>query len=174
MRTTALLSVALTCVSLASFAQEDIDSALRAYNSGDYQHAAKLLPPLANKGNPVAQLKLGMMYYAGKGVSENEKLAVEYLTKSAQQGNVEAMYQLGNAFTFGSETPKLAADADIEAAQWYFKAANNGSADAQYSLGLMFMAGKGVEKDKTEAARWMKMAAKNGHKEAQSFVNAAR
>ena len=166
-----LLPLTLLLLTPAAFGQEGIEAAMRAYNTGNFEGAAKLFSPLVAKGDPVAQLKLGTLYYAGKGVQENEKMAVDLFIKSANQGNTEAMFQLGNAFTFGSQTPSLVADPDIEAARWYFKAASAGSADAQYSLGLMFMAGKGVEKDQNEAAHWMKLAAKNGHKEAQSFVN---
>lgn len=166
------LILALLLSAPATFGQESMNAAMRAYNAGNFDAAVKLFVPLANKGDPVAQLRLGTLYYAGKGVQENEKMAVALFTKSANQGNTEAMLQLGNAFTFGTETPSLVADPDIEAARWYFKAASAGNADAQYSLGLMFMAGKGVEKDQSEAARWMKLAAKSGHKDAQSFVNA--
>lgn len=166
------LAVLFSLTMPAAHAQAPIDDALSAYNSGNFDQAAKLLKPLVAKGDPVAQLKLGMLHYAGKGVPENERTAVELLTKSANQGNTEAMYQLGNAFTFGNDTPKLVADPDIEAARWYFKAASAGNADAQYSLGLVFMAGKGVERSDKEAAHWMQMAAKNGHKDAQNYVNA--
>lgn len=171
MRLNKLLAVVLMLTSLGAAAQETVAGALRAYESGNYAEAAKLLKPWADKGDPIAQLKLGTLYYAGKGVAENERMAVELLKKSAAQGNTEAMYQLGNAFTFGHETPKLATDPDIEAAQWYFRAASAGNADAQYSLGLLFMAGKGVERNDEEAAQWMRKAAKNGHKDAQSFVD---
>jgi TPR repeat protein len=139
---------------------------------GEARHAdaARLLEPLAKAGNADAQYHLGLLHYAGKGVAENERRAVELLKSSAAQGNVNAMYQLGNAFTFGNETPRLVADADVEAAQWYYKAAKLGHADAQYSLGLLFMAGKGVEKDQKEATYWMQEAAKHGHKDAKSYV----
>lgn len=135
-----------------------------------HAEAARLLEPLAKAGGAEAQYHLGLLHYAGKGVPEDERKAVELLKSSAAQGNVNAMYQLGNAFTFGNETPRLVADADVEAAQWYYKAAKLGSADAQYSLGLLFMAGKGLEKNQKEATYWMQEAAKNGHKDAKSYV----
>lgn len=171
MRLKKLLALALMLAALEVTAQETVAAALRAYDAGNYAEAARLLKPFADKGDAIAQLKLGTLYYAGKGVAENERVAVDLLKKSAAQGNTEAMYQLGNAFTFGHETPKLAADPDVEAAQWYFRAASAGNADAQYSLGLLFLAGKGVERNDDEAAQWMRKAAKNGHKDAQSFVD---
>ena len=151
-----------------------LDSAMALLGEGKRTEAAKLFQQLAEAGNPIAQYQLGMLYYIGKGVKEDEKVAVEWLSKSARQGNVEAMYQLGNAFTFGNETPRLVADADVEAAQWYYKAAKAGNADAQYSLGLLFMAGKGVEKNDKEATYWMQLAAKNGHKDATNYIQSRK
>lgn len=157
-----------------AFAQGALEDALRALQKGRNDEAVRLLKPLSDTGDPRAQLHLGMLYYNGKGVKENERLAVELFGKSAKQGNVEAMLQLGNAFTFGNETPRLVADADVEAAKWYFRAASAGNADAQYSLGLLFMAGKGVQKNDEEAAAWMKKAAQQGHKDAQSYVSSVK
>lgn len=137
---------------------------------GDYAEAAKLLKPLAEAGDALAQYHLGMLHYNGHGVPEDEKTAVDLLTKSANQGNVDAMFQLGNAFVFGNDTPRFVADADQEAARWYFKAASAGHAEAQYALGLLFIVGKGVQKNTEEADRWMEQAAKNGHKDAQNYM----
>lgn len=169
-----VFAVLLSSLPLLAGAQDSVDDAVRAAQQGQHEVAARILKPLADKGNPQAQLQLGMLYYNGRGVKENEKLAVELLTKSANQGNVEAMLQLGNAFTFGNETVKLVADPDVEAARWYFKAASAGNADAQYTLGLLFMAGKGVERNDKEATAWMQKAAKQGHKDAQSYVSSGK
>lgn len=158
-------------LSAVSYGQsEGLNRAMAMLGEGKSAEAAKLFQSLAETGNAAAQYQLGLLFYTGKGVKESEKLAVDWLVKSARQGNVDAMYQLGNAFTFGNDTPRLVADADMEAAQWYYKAAKAGNADAQYSLGLLFMAGKGVEKNEKEATYWMQLAAKNGHKDAGNYV----
>lgn len=157
-----------------TFAEGPLDLAAGLMQKGQFAEAAKMLEPLAKSGDPSAQYHLGLLYYNGKGVTEDEKKAVQWLTSSAEKGNVNAMYQLGNAYTFGSETPRLVADADIEAANWYFKAAKAGNADAQYSLGLLFMAGKGLVKSDKEANYWMQQAAKNGHKDAKSYLGSAK
>ena len=157
-------------ISLSVGADDALNAAAGLIGKGQYAEAVRALEPLAKSGNASAQYHLGMLYYNGKGVPEDEKRAVQLLTSSAQQGNVDAMYQLGNAFTFGSETPRLVADADMEAANWYYKAAKLGNADAQYSIGLLFMAGKGLAKNDKEAMYWMQQAAKNGHKDAKSYV----
>lgn len=161
-------------VSTVALAGGPLDNALELMRKGQFVEAAKALESVAKAGDPTAQYQLGLLYYNGKGVPEDEKKAVQLLTSSAEKGNVDAMYQLGNAYTFGSETPRLVADADIEAANWYFKAAKAGNADAQYSLGLLFMAGKGLVKNEKEASYWMQQAARNGHKDAKNYVGSAK
>lgn len=168
----ALLAIILPVLfSLPVLAQDTARALEPLLARGNYAEAVKLLKPLADSGDAMAQYHLGLLYYNGRGVPEDEKIAVELLTRSANQGNVDAMYQLGNAFVFGNETQGLVADADQTAAQWFFKAASAGNADAQYSLGLLFLVGKGVQKNAQEAEHWMQQAAKNGHKEAQSYIS---
>lgn len=157
---------AAACVSAA----DPLGDALKAYDSGDYKKAVTLLRPLADKGDSVAQLKLGMLYYYGYGVPEDEPRAVSWLKLSAAQGNLDAMYHLGNIFTFAADTAKLSPDADVEAVKWYFEAARAGHPDAQYALGLMFLAGKGVVQSQDEGVAWIRRAAALGHREAESFV----
>lgn len=165
-----MVAFCVACFSAPALAEDTLGTATALIGKAQYADAARLLEPLAKAGNAGAQYQLGVLYYNGKGVPEDEKKAVQLFTSSAQQGNVEAMYQLGNAFTFGNETPRLVADADVEAANWYFKAAKLGNADAQYSIGLLFMAGKGLAKNDKEAMYWMQQAAKNGHKDAKNYV----
>jgi hypothetical protein len=161
-----------TLLSLGSaLAADPLGDALRAYDSGKYPEAVRLLQPLADKGDSIAQLKLGLLYYYGYGVEESEPKAIEWLKKSAAQGNLDAMYHIGNILTFGVETHKLSADADVDAARWYFEAARAGHRDAQYALGLMFLAGKGVVQSQDEGIGWIRRAAALGHREAQSFVS---
>lgn len=167
---TLAFAITLLHATVSAAANDSLAKGLQAIDQGRFTEAVSLLRPVSDAGDPVAQLKLGLLYYYGRGVRENEKTAVELLTKSANQGNVEAMYHLGNAFAFGADTAGLAADADQEAAKWFFKAASAGNADAQYSLGLLFVTGKGVQKSDEEASYWMQQAAKNGHKEAQGYI----
>ena len=167
----AILLLSSVLVAVPAQAGEAARSAAELIAKGKFADAVRALEPLAKTGDAEAQYHLGLLHYSGKGVPESERKAVELLTASAQQGNVDAMYQLGNAFTFGHETPRLVPDADTEAATWYYKAAKLGHADAQYSLGLLFMAGKGLQKNEKEATYWMQQAAKNGHKDAKSYVS---
>jgi TPR repeat protein len=165
-----LLSALLLATPVAVLGQEALGKAEQALAAGKFSDAAALLRPLAQSGDAEAQYRLGMLYYHGQGVAEDERAAVEWWKKSAAQNNVKAMFELGNAFTFGNDTPKLVDDADQEAARWYFHAANAGHVDAMYSLGLIFLAGKGVYKSELEAAKWMQRAARGGHPDASNYA----
>jgi len=148
-------------------AADTLGDGLQAYDAGRYAQAIKLLVPLANESNSQAQFRVGMMYYLGQGVPEDEKLAVFWLKKAAAQGNTEAMFELGSVFLLGHQAAMLVPEPDREAALWYFQAGSAGHAEAQYRLGLLFLAGKGVVESRKEAMSWFRKAAAQGHPEAK-------
>lgn len=165
--------ILLTLMMLAALGAQaaPLDDALQAYKAGKFSQSAELLTPLAQGGNAVAQQHLGMLYYHGRGVKEDELAAADLWKKSAAQGNVEAMFRLAYAYTFSDKVAKTVADPELEAAKLYYEAANAGHAEAQFNLGMMFLTGKGVVKDRSEALRWIQMAAAQGHAEAKSFLS---
>lgn len=61
-----------------------------AYEDGDYTTAIEKLQPFAEQGHAEAQYYLGLMYYHGLGVDENEKEAAKWFRKAAEQGHPEA------------------------------------------------------------------------------------
>ncbi|HJW27308.1 MAG TPA: tetratricopeptide repeat protein [Rhodocyclaceae bacterium] len=165
-----LLSALLLAAATPAMAADPLADAVRAIEAGRHNQGAQMLLPLANAGNPLAQFRLGSLYYHGQGVPEDEKQAIYWWKKAAAQGYAEAMFQLGSAYLFGSQTAKIVPDPDREAATWYFQAASAGHAEAQYHLGLLFLAGKGVVDNRQEAARWMHKAAAQGHPEAKKAL----
>lgn len=163
----------LLAISLAlplSAIGEPLQEAQQAYEAGHYSQAIQLFRPLASQSNSQAQFRLGMMYYHGQGVPEDEKLAVYWLKKAATQGQVDAMFELGNAYLLGNQAAKLVSDPDREAALWYFQAASAGHSEAQYHLGLLFLAGKGVIESHKDAVVWFRKAAAQGHPEARRAI----
>ncbi len=165
---TFILALTVLCSPMAK--ADPLADAIRAIEAGQPRQAAQLLTPLANSGNSTAQFRLGLLYYMGHGVPEDEKQAVFYWKKAASQGSVDAMFHLGSAYLFGNQAARTVPDPDREAATWYFQAASAGHAEAQYHLGLLFLAGKGVIDSRTEAARWMRKAAAQGHAEAKKAL----
>ena len=51
--------------------------------------------------------------------------------KSADQGNAQAQYKLGNCYYFGHGV----SENKQEAVKWYRQSADQGNAEAQYDLG---------------------------------------
>jgi TPR repeat protein len=147
-----------------------LEDGVKVYDSGNYPHAIEIFKPLAAQGDAKAQYRLGMMYYNGQGVPEDEKLAVTWLMRAAKQGNVDAMFELGNAYLVGSQSSKLVEDPDREAAIWFHEAARAGNMNAQYYLGLLFLAGNGVQQSRAEAEFWFGKAAAQGHAEAKRAI----
>lgn len=85
--------------------------------------------------------------------------AFEYFKKAAEQGHVDAQYQLAKMYQDGKveiELPKSRKDIDDHAAaaarsesvrekyatKWYGKAAKQGHAEAQYELAMQYLTGK--------------------------------
>jgi TPR repeat protein len=117
----------------------------------------------AKQGNASAQHNLGVIYENGKGVPQNQKLAVHWYRKAAKQGFAKAQYNLGFKYDNGEGVPqnyKLAV-------HWYRKAAEQSMAWAQHNLGVMYDKGEGVPRNQRLAVHWYRKAAKQGLAEAQ-------
>ncbi len=67
-----------------------------AYENGSFSQAHELIKPLAENGHAEAQLILGDLYNAGKGVAQDNAAAVVWFHKAAEQGNVDAQFMLGH------------------------------------------------------------------------------
>lgn len=127
----------------------------------------------ANGGDAEAQVELGLRYFQGRGLREDDRAAFEWFRRAAALGSVEGMYQLASLYAFGLGVPPGEPDPDVRAAQFYFEAARRGHAGAQHSLGLFYLTGKGVQQDRAEAAKWFRRAADQGHPGAERFVSPA-
>src|SRR3954447_2185866 len=83
----------------------DLSDGLSAYRRHDYVTALRLLRPLADQGNAVAQFSLGFMYAHGRGVSKDDALAAEWFRLAADQGNALAQNNLGVMYANGRGVP---------------------------------------------------------------------
>lgn len=59
------------------------------------------LESLANQGDSLAQVKLGVMYGRGDRVVKDDVKAIEWFQKAAEQGNSHAQYNLGVGYNTG-------------------------------------------------------------------------
>ena len=130
---------------------DDADAASAAYQKGNYATALRLLRPLADQGSAPAQFNLGIMYYHGRGVRQNDPEAAKWFHLAADQGDAPAQFNLGVMYSEGQGVPQDYA----EAVKWYRLAANQGHAQAQYNLGLWYTSGG----DAVSAHMWFNLAA---------------
>lgn len=126
----------------------------------------------AEAGNAESQFRLGWIYMRGEGytgvsfirdVPKNPAKAGQWYQKAADQGHVDAQYNLGMLYKLGlgvQEDPK-------QAFAWLQKAAAQGNDIAQYHLGLMYAEGAGVKRSLPHASAWLALAAAQGNEKAQ-------
>jgi TPR repeat protein len=75
----ALAAIILALSLTAPVAAGPFEDATAAYDKGDYAAALRLLGPLANQGDAIAQSNLGFMYFRGQGVLQNHDEAAATL-----------------------------------------------------------------------------------------------
>lgn len=103
-------------------------------------------------------------FLSNKSLSKKDKsINSDEIKKAAEQGDVNAQYNLGTMYDEGNGVKKDPS----EAFKWYKKAAEQGDVDAQYNVAAMYTEGVGVNKDQSEAIKWFKKAAEQGDVDAQ-------
>lgn len=140
-----------------------IEDATKAFYRQRDPHAARaLVRPLAEQGNPVAQVLMGKTCVDtdGKTIPEEE---IKWYRKAAAQDHAQAWYLLHMNYMWGRGVEK-----DMkEAANCLRKAAEQGHVMACSFLGQWFRLGTGVVLDYEEAFKWLKQAASYGRPESQ-------
>ena len=157
-------------------AESDRDRHVGKGSPWDKTKTGRALRKAAAQGDANAQYRLGLLY-AGAGwtgpnrygVLQDFEEAVFWWKKAADQGNDQAQFSLGRAYTEGEGVPQD----HVEAARWYRKAADQGGVEAQGLLGLAYATGMGVPQDYAEAARWYRKAADQGNTTAQFLLGSA-
>ena len=146
-----------------------LQEGLDALRKGDYAAAAKELRPLADRGDPEAQYRLGLMYEFGKGFAQDKAQALVWLGKSAANGSASAQTELGVIYATGDGVRKD----NVKSVEWFRKAATQGNPTAQYNLGMMYAKGNGVRNDDAQAVAWFRKAAEQGQLNAQFYLGVA-
>ena len=105
-----------------------LEDGVKAFAKKEYEAAAKLLRPLAEKGNAVAQYRIAMMHRMGLGLPKDRKQAQKWSKLAATQGNPEAQQLLGSLYYKGEGAEP---DDVSRAYMWYDVAATQGNTEAQ-------------------------------------------
>ena len=138
-----------------------------AYDLGNYEAALSLWMPLAEMGNPSAQVFIGLMYNQGHAVEQNINNAVKWYALASDQGHAPAKWRLAILYYHGSG---LIQDYQ-KAAELFHSAAKLGDTYSQKTLGLMYSKGFGVPKNNMLAYSWFDIASSNGFKLASQLQN---
>ncbi|RII33004.1 hypothetical protein D2A34_19415 [Clostridium chromiireducens] len=118
---------------------------LKRYNDNeDLKKAIKLFESSSEQGNDESSFNLAEIYYYGRGVEKDYKLALQYYLKAANNGHNKS------------------ADKVIEI---YENKANNGDRAYSHLLGDAYMQGKIVKRDIMKAIKWYEAAVERGSKE---------
>ncbi|KAF1051967.1 MAG: Secretory immunoglobulin A-binding protein EsiB [Stenotrophomonas maltophilia] len=100
-------------------------------------------------------------------VPEQLQQALATCQQTANSGDAEAQFELGEFYYTGDHAPR-----DFPAAlRWYEKASLQGHAQAQSRLGTMFFRGEGVKANNIQAYIVLKMAAVNGADDAMDSAD---
>lgn len=113
----------------------------------------------------------GELYRQGKGTQQNDKNALFWYQKAANQGYLPAYKKLVKFHIEGRGTPVSAK----QSFRWLNKAAEKKDADSQFRLGIYYETGQGVKANKLQAMKWYQKACQNNKKAActayQNLVN---
>ena len=127
--------------------------------NNDVIKAVKWFKKSARQGNYIAQVKLGLMYYYGEGISQDYAQAVDWFGKSVEQGYDKAQYYLGECYYYGRGVSQNY----VQAIEWFKKSAEQGNEDAQYMLGICYYNGDVGAQDYVQAAELFKKSADQGN-----------
>jgi TPR repeat protein len=99
-------SLALSVFDLSAHAQniDQFKIGKAAYDANKFEIAFKTLKPLAERGHAEAQLIIADMYNLGRGVRQDNSLAISWYRKSAEQGNTDAIQMLGQGMRLFGES----------------------------------------------------------------------
>ncbi len=123
----------------------------------DYVSSHKYLLMAAQKGNAIAEQKVGVGFCFGTGgIAQNLPLGVKYLQRAADKGNTHAEFTLAMVCDQINGAKAYLKENTPENAYLYYleKAAKHGHAYAQVLLGNMYIEGKTAECDLEQAAFW--------------------
>lgn len=116
----------------------------------------------ANDGDKDAMVKIGLCYFTGSGVKQNDNLAMMWIKRAAELGDSHTAYMLGETFS-QNKNLELAANC-------YRSAANQKYPKAVFKLGMMYMNGYGVVLNRTKAIALIQEAANLGNPEAYAYI----
>lgn len=126
---------------LATPAMASVSSGVQKWRAGDWAGAVADWVQPAARGDMDALFNLGQAYRLGRGVQQNQEVALDYYRRAAAKGHVAATANLGiTLYQDGRKT---------EALQHLREAADKGDLRAGYVLGVATFTGDGAPRNPT-------------------------
>jgi len=91
---------------------------------------------------------------------------IKWLRKAAEQGHIEAQYQLGKAYAVNFNLHEDGTMEPIDHAEgfkWLHRAAEQGHVEAMFLIGMCHQHSWGVPEEMEVAIKWLRKAAERGH-----------
>ncbi len=122
---------------------------------------------LADDPEGHAHLLAGYMAYSGVGLGQDSDVAMAHITKAAECGNADAMFEL---YVMLSTGEGIEHD-EATAIDWCLKAAEAGSRRAMFNVGSFYATGNSkIERDIKETLVWYERARAGGHGRAAAML----
>jgi TPR repeat protein len=149
---TAVAILILVCASFDPAVAGPFEDGSNAWDRGDFASAMRLLRPLADRGDPRAQNRVGVMYQRGWGVPLDYADAVSWFRQAANQGDADAQSNLAFMYLYGRGVSRDY----IRAHMWFSLAASGGVISASLSRDLLAarMTPVQVAKAQKQAHEW--------------------
>jgi TPR repeat protein len=135
--------------------------------AADKKKAADYYRQAAEKGEPHAEWRYGVMLDTGEGVALDSTAAMGWFRKSAAQKFSNAYVSMGVMYSGGRGVDRNYA----KALDCYRQAAKLHNIHAFNEIGVVFLNGEGVPPDKIEATAYFIIAAAHGDSRAQQQLN---
>ena len=101
-----LVVAAILLAVTAAPSRADFVDGLAAFDAGDYQTTLEEWRPLAEAGDPEAQVALAGLYMDGLGVPRNPTEGVRWYRLAAERGEPVAQMNLGDLYSRGQGVPR--------------------------------------------------------------------
>ncbi len=129
-------------------------------------HTVQATRDLAEKGQPTAQIDLGLNYAKGVGVQKDYVSALQWFQRAADQGDAHAQFYVGLMHERGYSVPRSYETALI----WYRKSAEQNFAPAQVAMARFYARGLGVPRDPAQQVVWLRRAAEHDNAMAEYML----
>jgi len=147
---------------LNAMTAEELATAL----AGPPEARAAIVRAAAEGGVAEAQAVYGQMLLDGAGVAKDERAALQWFAKAAQQQHPMAINMVGRCYDLGWGTPIDKA----RAAEWYKSAADRGLEWGMYNQATLLTLGEGVAEDRPAALALFRKAAAMGNAKSENYI----